>query len=138
DALERAAQIGKSVGDPMAAALPKALMGFYIAFTGQLREGARQMGDALRAIEGSGDRVSTAIVSDFLAMTYARLGEFDLADATLARSERTAGDGDEIMRVDMMIARSGLHLERGELDKASEQALSCATRAEELGAYACR
>src|SRR4029077_1152396 len=71
DALERAAQIGKSLGDPIAAALPKALMGFYIAFTGQLREGARQMSEALDAIEGSGDRVSTAIVSDFLAMTYA-------------------------------------------------------------------
>lgn len=137
DALERAAQIGKSLGDPSAAALPKALMGFYIAFTGRLREGARQMSEALDEIEGSGDRVSTAIVSDFLAMTYARLGEFDSADATLARSERTAGDGDEIMRVDMMIARSGLHLERGELEKASEASRACAMRSEELGAYAC-
>jgi hypothetical protein len=41
------------------------------------------------------------------------------------------------MRVDMMIARSGLHLERGELAEASEQSRSCAMRSEELGAYAC-
>jgi tetratricopeptide (TPR) repeat protein len=137
DALERAAQIGKSLGDPSAAALPKALMGSYIGLTGQLREGARQMSEALDAIEASGDAVSTAIVSDFLALTYARLGDFDAADKTLARSERIAGDGDEIARVDMMIARSGVHLERGELDKASEQSRSCALRSEELGAYAC-
>jgi hypothetical protein len=37
----------------------------------------------------------------------------------------------------MMIARSGLLLERGELDKASEQSRKCALRSEELGAYAC-
>jgi tetratricopeptide (TPR) repeat protein len=112
-------------------------MGSYIAFMGQLREGARQMSEALEAIEASGDPVSTAIVCDFLAMTYARLGEFAAADETLARSQRISGAGDEIARVDMMIARSGVHLERGELDKASEQSRSCAMRSEELGAYAC-
>jgi tetratricopeptide (TPR) repeat protein len=137
DALQRSAEIGKALGDPGAAALPKALMGSYLAFTGQLREGARQMSEALDAIEVSGDRVSTSIVADLLAMTYARMGEFDSADATLARSEKTSGDGDEIMRVDAMIARSGMHLERGELDKASEQSMRCAMRSEELGAYAC-
>jgi tetratricopeptide (TPR) repeat protein len=95
------------------------------------------MSEALDAIEATGDPVSTAIVSDFLALAYARLGEFDAADETLARSERVSGDGDEIARVDMMIARSGVYLERGEPDKASEQARSCAMRSEELGAYAC-
>jgi tetratricopeptide (TPR) repeat protein len=137
DALERSAQIGKALGDPSAAALPKALMGSYIAFMGQLREGARQMSEALEVIEATGDPVSTAIVCDFLAMTYARLGEFAAAEETLARSQRISGAGDEIARVDMMIARSGVHLERGELDKASEQSRSCALRSEELGAYAC-
>jgi tetratricopeptide (TPR) repeat protein len=137
DALERSAQIGKALGDPSAAALPKALMGSYIAFMGQLREGARQMSEALDVIEATGDPVSTAIVSDFLALAYARLGEFAAADETLARSERIAGNGDEIARVDMMIARSGVALERGELDKASTQSQNCAMRSEELGAYAC-
>jgi tetratricopeptide (TPR) repeat protein len=112
-------------------------MGSYMAFMGQLREGARQMSEALDAIEASGDAVSTAIVSDFLALAYARLGEFAAADETLARSERVSGHGDEIARVDMMIARSGVLLERGELDKASEQSRSCAMRSEELGAFAC-
>ncbi|HXN78474.1 MAG TPA: hypothetical protein VN965_06850 [Candidatus Dormibacteraeota bacterium] len=137
EALERAARIGKALGDPSAAALPKALMGSYIAFTGNLREGAREMSAALDAIEATGDPVSTAIVSDFLAITYARLGEFAAAEETLARSTRLAGDGDDIARVDMMIAASGIQLERGELDKASAQSRKCAARSEELGAYAC-
>jgi tetratricopeptide (TPR) repeat protein len=137
DALERSAQMGKALGDPSAAALPKALMGSYIALTGQLREGARQMSEALEAIEASGDPVSTAIVCDFLAITYARLGEFAAAEETLARSHRISGAGDEIARVDMMIARSGVYLETGELDKASEASRNCALRSEELGAYAC-
>jgi tetratricopeptide (TPR) repeat protein len=77
------------------------------------------------------------MVSDFLAMTYARLGDFAAAEETLARSTRLAGDGDAIARVDVMIASSAIHLERGELDEASAQSLQCAARSEELGAYAC-
>jgi tetratricopeptide (TPR) repeat protein len=137
DALERAAQVGRAIGDANAAALPKALMGSYIAFTGGLREGAHEMREALDAIEAKGDSLSSAMVADFLTMTYARLGEFAAAEETLARSQRLAGDGDEIARVDVMIAASAIHLERGELDQASAQALQCATRSEELGAYAC-
>jgi tetratricopeptide (TPR) repeat protein len=137
DALERAAQVGKAIGDPNAAALPRALMGSYVAFTGRLREGAHDMREALDAIEAKGDSLSSAMVSDFLAMTYARLGEFEKAEETLARSTRLAGDGDAIARVDVMIAGSAIHLERGELDKASAQSLQCAARSEELGAYAC-
>jgi tetratricopeptide (TPR) repeat protein len=137
DALERAAEIGTALGDPSAAAVPKALMGSYNAFTGHLREGAREMRDVLDTIEATGDSVSTAMVSDFLAITYARLGDFAAAEETLERSERLAGVGDAIARVDAKIAASGIHLERGELDKASEQAMHCATRSEELGAFAC-
>jgi tetratricopeptide (TPR) repeat protein len=136
-ALERAAQIGKAIGDPNAAALPRALMGSFVAFTGRLREGAHEMREALDAIEAKGDSLSSAMVSDFLAMTYARLGDFAAAEETLARSERLAGGGDEIARVDVMITGSAIHLERGELDEASAQALQAATLSEELGAYAC-
>jgi tetratricopeptide (TPR) repeat protein len=95
------------------------------------------MREAIDAIEAKGDHVSTAMVSDFLAMTYARLGDFAAAEETLARSQRLAGQSDAIARVDVMIAGAAIHLERGELDEASAQALQCATRSEELGAYAC-
>jgi len=136
-ALERSAEIGAELGDPAAAALPKALMGSYAAFTGKLRVGAREMSEALDVLESTGDAVAIAIVSDFLAMAYARLGEFDAAEETIARGMRHAGEGDAISRIDVQIAESSLHLERGEPDRASDQARDCAARAETLGAYAC-
>jgi len=136
-ALERAAQIGRALGDPNVAALPKAFMGSYVAFTGHLREGAREMREALDALEARADSLSTAMVSDFLALTYARLGDFSSAEETLARAERLAGDGDAIARVDVMIAGSAIDLERGDLDEASAKSLLCASLSEELGAFAC-
>ena len=136
-AIERSLEIGVELNDPTAAALPRALMGSYVAFTGKLRQGQREMREALDVIVKTGDVVSIAMVSDFLALTEARLGEFDAADETIAVSKRFAGKGDEIARIDVDIAQAALHLERGEADKAGEQARLCSTRAEELGAYAC-
>jgi tetratricopeptide (TPR) repeat protein len=136
-ALERAAQVGEALHDASAAALPRALMASHVAFTGNLRQGAREMREALDAIETAGDPLSTAMVSDFLAMTYARLGDFAAAEDTIARAERLAGDGDAIARIDVQIAASGLYLERGEPERACMQAQECTARAEELGAFAC-
>ena len=137
EALERSARIGAELDDPTAAALPKALMGSFSSFTGDLREGAQQMREALDVIEKSGDVVSIAMVSDFLAMAYSRLGEFAAAEDTIARAKKVAGLSDAIARVDVDIAQSGLYLERGEADKAFTEARVCSLRAEELGAYAC-
>lgn len=136
-ALEKAVEIGKSLGDPTAAALPRALMGAFAAFTGALRHGVQEMSEALDQIAERGDAVSVAMVSDFLAMSYSRLGEFAAAEATIERALRIAGRGDAIARVDVDIARSGLALERGDTDSALVQASECAQRAEDLGAYAC-
>lgn len=136
-ALERAAEIGTTMNDPNAAALPKALMGSFIAFTGNLREGAKEMVEALPVLEAGGDAVSVAIVGDFLSLTYSRLGEFAAAEETIERARQFAGDGDAIARVDVDIAQSGLNLERGEAELASRQAHECSERAEGLGAYAC-
>jgi len=137
DALEKSARIGAELDDPTAAALPKALMGSFSSFTGDLREGAQQMREALDVIEKTGDVVSIAMVSDFLAMAYSRLGEFAAAEDTIARAKAVAGTSDAISRVDVDIAHSALYLERGEVDKAFTEAQGCSLRAEELGAYAC-
>jgi tetratricopeptide (TPR) repeat protein len=136
-AMERGAEIGRSLQDPAAAALPRALMGSFIAFMGGLREGANEMRAALDQIEAKGDPVSMAMVSDFLAMSYSRLGEFAAAEKTIERAASFAGDGDAIARVDVDISRSALALERGEADKARDQARECSERAESLGAFAC-
>ncbi len=136
-ALERAAAISSALDDEAGSALPKALMGAFVALTGGLREGVQQMHEAIGVIEKKGDPVASAMVSDFLAMTYARLGDFDVAEETIAGSERLAVEGDAITRVDVAITRSMLRLERGDNEAASGIAHECAARSEELGAYAC-
>jgi tetratricopeptide (TPR) repeat protein len=136
-ALERASRLGAEVNDPRAAALPKALMGVHGAFSGQLREGARQMREALDVLESTADSLSMAMVFNFLGLTYARLGEFEAAEETIAFAHRYAAEGDEIARLDVDIVTSAINLERGELDQAAERALKCGLRSEELGANAC-
>lgn len=136
-AMDRALEIGRTLKDVRGSALPRALMGAYAAFMGQLREGANDMRVALDEMEGYADPVSSAMIADFLAMTYARLGDFEGAEAAVARGSQHAGDGDEISRVDIEIAKSGIDLERGNLEAASKRALACSTRADGLGAYAC-
>ena len=112
-------------------------MGAGAAFTGRLREGAREMQAALNDMDQNTDPHSNAMIADFLAMTYARLGEFDAADEIVARGTQQAARADEISRVDIDITQSAVNYERGELDRAAQQALQCSTRAEGLGAYAC-
>ncbi|TMC69992.1 MAG: hypothetical protein E6J13_10180 [Chloroflexi bacterium] len=136
-ALEHAEQIGESLGDPAAHAIPKAFMGAGVMFTGELRKGAQLLSEALEALEGHSDALSTAILSSFLTMTYARLGEFEDAERALLRSERFAAQGDEIARLDNNIARTALQLERGDIDDASRLGSLCAATSETLGAVSC-
>jgi len=136
-ATERATAIAGSLKDARASALPRAMMGAGAAFTGQLREGARDMQAALNDLDQSTDPHSNAMIADFLAMTYARLGEFDTAEEIVARGTQQAARADEISRVDIDITQATLHYERGELDRAAKQAFECSARAEGLGAYAC-
>jgi tetratricopeptide (TPR) repeat protein len=136
-ATERAIAIAGSLKDARASALPRAMMGAGAAFTGRLREGAREMQAALNDMNQNTDPHSNAMIADFLAMTYARLGEFDAADEIVARGTQQAARGDEISRVDIDITQSAVDYERGELDAAAAQASQCSERAEELGAYAC-
>ena len=136
-AIDQAEQIGEALGDPAAHAIPKAFMGAGVMFTGELRQGAQLLSEALTALDGRTDALSTAILSGFLAMTYARLGQFEDAERALARSERFAAQGDEIARLDNAIARTSIQLERGEIDDASKLGSLCAQTAETLGAVSC-
>src|SRR4029077_12561589 len=136
-ATERAIAITATLKDAHASALPRAMMGAAAAFTGRLREGAGDMQAALNDMDQNADPHSNAMIADFLAMTYARLGEFDTAEEVIARGTQQAARADEISRVDIDITQSAINYERGELDKAAQQAFECSARAERLGAYAC-
>jgi len=136
-ATDRALAIAGTLKDARASALPRAVMGAGAAFTGRLREGAREMRAALDDLDQTADPHSNAMIADFLAMTYARLGDFDAADEIVVRGTKQAARADEISRVDIDITQSAINLERGEFDKAATQAFECSARADGLGAYAC-
>src|SRR5690242_12197362 len=136
-ATERGIAIAGTLNDRRASALPRAMMGAGAAFTGRLREGAREMQAALNDMDQDTDPHSNAMIADFLAMTYARLGEFDNAEEIVARGTQQAARGDQISRVDIDITESAVNYELGELDRAAQQAFDCSARAEGLGAYAC-
>jgi tetratricopeptide (TPR) repeat protein len=136
-ALERVAEAGEEVSNSTATVVPRALMGAYTAFSGQLREGARLMQGALGVIEAKGDAVSAAMLANFLSGAYSRLGDFASAEEIIEHSNRYAEKGDAIAIVDRDIAVAGYSLERGDPTQARESAQQCSIRAEELGAYAC-
>ena len=137
DALANAERIGTALGDPTAWAIQNAFVGAMTAFNGQLRTGANILEPALASLENKGDPLSTAMLTDFLAMTYARLGDFDAAERALAQAERFAAKGDPIAQLDSLIARSNISLERGDLAGTATLATQCSASAEELGATAC-
>ena len=136
-AAERAAQIGRALGDPLADAIPNAFAGVGMMGTGQLREGARLLSESLPPIIEHGDRLSSAILSGLLSVTYSRLGDFAAAERSVVEAERLAQSGDPIAMLDAQIARSSLLIERGDVAEGEALASTCAARSEELGALAC-
>ena len=115
----------------------EAFLGAGVMFNGDLRQGAKLLSEALEELEGKADVMSSSVLSGFLAITYARLGEFDAAERALSRAERLAAQGDEIARLDSQISRSALDLERGDIAEGSARAQHCAETSETLGAVAC-
>lgn len=136
-AAQRAAEIGRAQGDPLADAVPNAFAGVSMMGTGQLREGTRLLSESLPTIIERGDPLSSAILSGLLATMYARLGEFAAAERWLADAERLAQSGDPIATLDAQISRSALLIERGDIAEGEALASTCAARSEELGAMAC-
>jgi hypothetical protein len=136
-AAERAGEIGRALGDPLADAIPNAFLGVGMMATGQLREGARLLSESLPTIVEHGDPMSSAILNGLLSVTYSRLGDFAAAERSLADADRIAQSGDPIAALDARIARSSLLIERGDIAAGESLAMSCAVQSEELGALAC-
>lgn len=134
---ERLAQLGAEQSDPVARAMPGAIMGANMVFTGQLREGARLLQDAAPVIDAAGDAISASQLYQMLTLAYARLGDFAAAEQSAVRGDRLAGEGDAIARLDADIIRASIASERGDLDVAVALATRCAANSEQLGATMC-
>ncbi|HTJ60354.1 MAG TPA: hypothetical protein VL333_04080 [Candidatus Saccharimonadales bacterium] len=137
-AVDRAAEIGAARGDPNAQAIPKAFMAIGMMFSGELRQGAAELEEALEVIAKEADKVSGAILAGLLTIGLSRLGDFTRAEASLVRARGFAAEsGDPIGVLDSDIATSALLVERGDIAEGEALATSCAARSEELGAVAC-
>lgn len=135
--LERLSKIGAELGDPVAQAVPQALIGLGLVFTGHLREGAAMLEGALPTLEASGDALAAALMFDGLVLAYARLGDFAAAERAAEGARRLAERGDPIARLDYRIALSAIAAERGDVGEAVAIAGQCSLEADELGATSC-
>lgn len=134
---ERLAQLGAEQSDPVARAMPEAIMGANLVFSGQLREGARLLHKAAPVIDAAGDAITASQLYQMLALAYSRLGDFAAAERNAIRGDRLAVDGDPIARLDADIVRASIASERGDLDVAVALATQCAANSEQLGATLC-
>ena len=135
--VERLEQLGAQHGDPIAQAMPQALMGAGMVFGGQLRAGVALLEKAIPALSAGGDSLGVAVLHDVLTIAYARLGEFEAAERNAQRADELAAQGDPIARLDAMLARAAIASERGDLEDAVRLAGDCVSTAESLGATGC-
>jgi len=136
-ALARVTEIGEQLDDRAIISLPKALIGTTQVFTGEIREGVAALEEAIPALEDHHDYVVASFAMGIRAIGYARLGEFDKAEAAAKRATEVAADGDLIAQLDALIAESTVRSTKGDLAGAVPLAQRCTAWSEETGATAC-
>ena len=135
--LDRVTEIADALNDPPFAAIPKSIIGITQVFSGDIREGVANLEEAAPLLAQKRDFVGSSFALMALGVGYARLGEFDKADAAVAHAKEVAAGGDIIARIDTMIGESMVASAKGELDAAVRLAQQCSTMAEDAGATAC-
>jgi tetratricopeptide (TPR) repeat protein len=135
--LARIAEIGESIGNPSVKALPLALIGMNNVFAGTIRDGVRELEEAVPLLERLDNSIGAAFARGALAIGYARLGQFAEADEAARRASEVAQQGDLIAQLDALIAESAVRGMEGKLDDAVPLARECVQRSEETGATAC-
>lgn len=135
--LDRVAEIGRELGDPLMAALPQSIVGLSHVFRGQLREGVQVLSDVAPLLERKHDFVGSSFALVALAIGYSRLGEFEKAEQAAHRATEIAEGGDLIAKLDSLIGESTVRSVRGDLEGAIPLAMKCTAMSEETGATAC-
>jgi tetratricopeptide (TPR) repeat protein len=136
-ALARVTEIAKQLNDPYIEALPKALMGLFQVFTGNMEAGVKSLREAAPMLEASHAYVISSFSLVALAIGLSRLGRFDEASAAAASASKLAESGDIVAKLDALIGESFVHSARGDLDEAIPLAKRCTAMSEETGATAC-
>ncbi|HWO08880.1 MAG TPA: hypothetical protein VNN80_05350, partial [Polyangiaceae bacterium] len=85
--LDRVAEVAEALNDPLFAALPKSIIGITEVFSGELREGIRNLEEAAPLLSQKRDFVGSSFALMALGVGYARLGDFDKADAAVKHAK---------------------------------------------------
>jgi tetratricopeptide (TPR) repeat protein len=136
-ALDRVTEIAKQLDDPYIEALPKALVGLFQVFSGELEAGVASLREAAPLLEAKHAYVISSFSLVALAIGLARLGRFDEASAAAASASKLAESGDLVAKLDSLIGESTVRSLRGDLEAAIPLAMQCTSQAEETGATAC-
>jgi tetratricopeptide (TPR) repeat protein len=135
--LERVTEIGEQLNDPLIMAIPKALVGLFQVFTGDMVSGVEALREASPLLEEKHAYVLSSFALVARAIGLSRLGRFDEASETAARAAKLAESGDLISKLDSMIAESTVRSLRGDLEGAIPIATQCTALSEQTGATAC-
>jgi tetratricopeptide (TPR) repeat protein len=136
-ALDRVTEIAKQLDDPYIEALPKALIGLFQVFTGELEAGVASLREAAPQLEAKHAYVISSFALVSLAIGLGRLGRFDEAEEAAANASRLAESGDLVAKLDSLIGASLVRSLRGDLDSAIPLAMQCTSMSEQTGATAC-
>ena len=135
--LQRMQEIGDRTSDASLSALPLALIGMNNVFAGSVRDGVKQLSEALPKLGDGPGSIAVAFARGSLGVGLATLGEFDAAVAAARQATEIAAKGDVIARLDAMIMESMVRSTMGDLEGAMPLARECVDLAEGTGASAC-
>ena len=135
--LGRMQEIGDRIDDASLSALPLALIGMNNVFAGSVRDGVKQLSEALPKLGDGPGSIAVAFARGSLGVGLAILGEFDAAVAAAKQATEIAQKGDVIARLDAMIMESMVRSLMGDLESAMPLARECVDLAEGTGASAC-
>ena len=135
--LERSAEIGRDLGDESIGVMPQAFAALGMLFAGQIRPAIGILDQLLPVYKNLGDPIGAALIAGMRSLGYARVGDFAAAERAATESDAIARTADLMAMLDAQANHAYIDLERGELDRAADTALTCRVQADEAGALSC-
>lgn len=136
--IDVAERIAESLNDEPLRALPVALRGFSAFAASEFRRAVTKLTEAVPLLERHATLTKAAFYSGILAISAARLGEFDLADRWIEKAESYAGRSqDPSAAMDVNLHRGLVEGERGNITQALAFAKRGTEVAEQIDNKAC-
>ena len=137
EAVERSVELAERLGDESIQAIPLAMSGMALAYSGEVKRGAELLERAVPLLAQRHMSIAASFVAGSLGSVYAMMGDFDKARELIQTSLDVAADGDPIAYLDARLAQGFVEVWSGNMEAAGAIGAECDARAEELGAFSC-